>query len=999
MNESISALNKSEGFSIVDFFPSSTKININRHISLHSPSVNSSKHNILQAYINNNKLMKKENNNNDLRLSTVKRGKSIFGNLNISSNNPSTYETSFSNSIFDMISPQIKNLNVSNISNISSQKILVHLRPKSDINKFKLDIILGYAYILSKEKENKKRIEKFIFKTQKKFDEKMEKFTIKNQIETQIYNKSKSLKANKNSSKQINEEIKRITKIFHKLENMISIYGLIIYYLIKSQKKYEAKLLYLLIIKQNLNYIKYLENIINFNALLTDKNGKIKINMYRYANLVLLKIYSFFIKYGFLFNLSFYGNLFTKMYLSLSHKYYLYSISNGKNKYSTIESIKKTKIWFTYLNYYSAYFSVAHFSPMKIPIYLYNTALNIYNSIEEQQSEEKYFSFYTKYNKSLLLYVNGESDEAINVLKDIKINLFTYIVDNIYPKEISNTTVKKNKNSSFMIQEIASKIQKKDKNNQKVNKKSISTSFNKLFDHIISNKNSKNNSSHNIKQLINVNMKLEPFFISNTSINIENFVEKYLYFYGKSTSLEQLDNKDNLNPNNKKQPKPFSYSSYLRQSTYQANNIDKNNHNLKLVPNIFKNPILIKSELLIAEIELDKKRYRVAYTFTNHALAIITLLKKLQVTVLLNKYKEEQKYIKEFLNIINNVNIITESDFEEKEESEEKENGFDKVTLKTIEYKKEIELKERINLNKKVLKELEKFFIFFMNLSVYQIKVLNETQPKGNMRNFLPILFQNQFKDCLTLSQNVALEKLDIMCLSRYMILKDPNKPIFPDNLNISLEYFEKPELLGYNYMNLEELKRKVEDDSNLKANNIFKQILQATKVKENYRLKNLINDNHNLVITIIKKSKKEEIKDIMENPQSLIKPIKKFGAKYKNQFDLSQRPCKRQKSLIINVNNFSKENIFGINTEGNVSSKNIKGKLIYGSFTKDNNKYFNGNDSQKRNILVRNSLDKSSIVSRNMDIKEKKLKKNKNLDSYNSSYKLSLLDSNSNGE
>jgi hypothetical protein len=136
-----------------------------------------------------------------------------------------------------MISPQIKNLNVSNISNISSQKILVHLRPKSDINKFKLDIILGYAYILSKEKENKKRIEKFIFKTQKKFDEKMEKFTIKNQIETQIYNKSKSLKANKNSSKQINEEIKRITKIFHKLENMISIYGLIIYYLIKTQKK------------------------------------------------------------------------------------------------------------------------------------------------------------------------------------------------------------------------------------------------------------------------------------------------------------------------------------------------------------------------------------------------------------------------------------------------------------------------------------------------------------------------------------------------------------------------------------------------------------------------------------------------------------------------------------------------------------------------------------------------------------------------------------------
>ena len=252
MNESNSALNKSEGFSIVDFFPSSTKININRHISLHSPSVNSSKHNILQAYINNNKLMQKENNNNDLRLSTVKRGKSIFGNLNISSNNPSTYETSFSNSIFDMISPQIKNLNVSNISNISSHKILVHLRPKSDINKFKLDIIFCYAYILSKEKQNKKKIEKFIFKTQKKFDDKMEKFKIKNQKEYTKFNRAKSMKDHKNYDKLINDEIKRTSKIFHKLENMISIYGLIIYYLIKTQKKYEAKLLYLLITKRNL---------------------------------------------------------------------------------------------------------------------------------------------------------------------------------------------------------------------------------------------------------------------------------------------------------------------------------------------------------------------------------------------------------------------------------------------------------------------------------------------------------------------------------------------------------------------------------------------------------------------------------------------------------------------------------------------------------------------------------------------------------------------------
>ena len=62
-----------------------------------------------------------------------------------------------------------------------------------------------------------------------------------------------------------------------------------------------------------------------------------------------------------------------------------------------------------------------------------------------------------------------------------------------------------------------------------------------------------------------------------------------------------------------------------------------------------------------------------AYTFINHALTIISLLKNLQNTSLLSKYEDEQKYIKEFLNIIDNVNIITESDYEENEEEEEKE--------------------------------------------------------------------------------------------------------------------------------------------------------------------------------------------------------------------------------------------------------------------------------------------------------------------------------------
>ena len=1000
MNISNNPLNKSEAFSVKDFFPSSTKVNLARHLSMYSPYVNSTNpnQNILLSYINNNKLMKKENNNN-LRLPNIKRLKSIQGNLNISSNKSSTHETTFSNSIFDMISPQFKNLNT---ENDVPNKILVHLRPKTDLNKIKLDIILGSTYFLSKEKSNKRKIEKFIFEIQNKFDEKMEKFKRKIIEKKPKLNKSKILKENKNTNKIINE-IKQITKIFHILENVISIYSLIIYYLLKAEKKEEIKLIYLLIVKRNINHIKYLEDVINFKALLQDKNGKFKISLYRYANLVLLKIYSFFIKYGFFFNLSFYGNLFMQMYLTLSHKYYLYSLVMNKNKYSTIEGIKKTKIWFSYLNYYAAYFSVANYCPMKIPINLYNISLNIYNSIEEQVSDEKDFIFYTKYNKSILLYLNGESDEAINNLKDIKINLFSLVDYNAFHKgKGGNLGNKKyNKNHSFTVRDLTNQFQK-DKNNSKINKKSVAPAFGKYFENLIISKNSK---YFNSKQIMNFNSILEPYFVSNIPINIDSFIDEFLHYYGKSSSTQhedigQIKNALTFNLNKKAK---FSYSSYLNQNLINQN---KPENNQKLTPNIFKNPILIKSELLIAEIELDKKHYRLAYTFINHALTIISLLKNLQNTSLLSKYEDEQKYIKEFLNIIDNVNIITESDYEENEEEEEKEKEEKSVkeknkirqTLKNKEYKKEIELKERINLNKKVLKELEKFFIFFMNLSVYQIKVLNETQPKTNIRNYLPILFQNQFKDCLSLRQDIALENLDVMCLNRYVILKDPNKPIYPKNLNISLVYFDRPELLGSNFMktkNLSKINEKKEEDKELnkKANDIFKQIIKSIPNKTH--LQNLFNNNYDLVIKIIKNSTKNEINEIMENPESLIEPIQKSKIKNKNPERFNRRGVIRQKSQIINNNIFFSKNSLRLKTDSNRSSKKSNDNFIRKSFIKGFDSFVNTERSTKNNLMIRNSVNISNLFSRNFNIKKKAVKK-KNQDSYSSTYKLSLLESNS---
>ena len=98
-----------------------------------------------------------------------------------------------------------------------------------------------------------------------------------------------------------------------------------------------------------------------------------------------------------------------------------------------------------------------------------------------------------------------------------------------------------------------------------------------------------------------------------------------------------------------------------------------------------------------------------------------------------------------------------------------------------------IKRNESLNKDKKIInsKEMEKFFIFICSLSIYQIKILNESQPEPSQkRNDLPIIFNNQFQDCLTNAQRMSLSVLETMSLTRYIILKDTNKDICPENLD-----------------------------------------------------------------------------------------------------------------------------------------------------------------------------------------------------------------------
>ena len=111
----------------------------------------------------------------------------------------------------------------------------------------------------------------------------------------------------------------------------------------------------------------------------------------------------------------------------------------------------------------------------------------------------------------------------------------------------------------------------------------------------------------------------------------------------------------------------------------------------------------------------------------------------------------------------------------------------DEIEEKNKEEKEEILICGKRILDNKVLKEIEKFFIFLNSLYLYQIKILNETQPDDIKRNDLPILFPSQFKDCLSNIQRIELDNFQTMGLSTFVVLKDPNKWFMPNNLNIDI--------------------------------------------------------------------------------------------------------------------------------------------------------------------------------------------------------------------
>ena len=254
-------------------------------------------------------------------------------------------------------------------------------------------------------------------------------------------------------------------------------------------------------------------------------------------------------------------------------------------------------------------------------------------------------------------------------------------------------------------------------------------------------------------------------------------------------------------------------------STTKSSNIifGKDINNFQIINDNIEEKIYNEIELLLAEIELSSSNDK------NQVIKHINKLLKDKIPLKnegnTNKFEKEENYC--------NYKLL--DDFErrkimfllEKIGNKHKNNSIDRI------YKDINNFKTNKHFTPK---DMEKFFLFLCNLSDYQLRILNETQPKASiLRNNMPIIFTNQFKDLLMNSQRINLTFLETMGLSRYLILKNPNGDICSDNLDYIY--------MKYNLKGIKNKKNNVDNikiGMNMTSRNKINNTNNANKLKAN---------------------------------------------------------------------------------------------------------------------------------------------------------------------
>ena len=686
----------------------------------------------------------------------------------------------------------------------------------------------------------------------------------------------------------------------------ISNYSLVFALYFQSNKTLDALKLFLLMSEQNKKVLEYLIHKEMEQLPKIANTNKIAL-FYPSITKTLLQVLSLFIKLAAKFNKSVLENYYIKQYLRIVHlmSYIVIKYVNpGKiDEINNSQLKNERKYFYSQCLFDCSIYLFNRFQPLKIPISILQHILESYSSNINYFFNELESTLLLKinYNLSLFYYVDGFNSEAINNMNQAKDRL----------NDMKYFPVSKTRKSRISLNEEDLMMNKLRSNNNNDNNTFL-LDFNEVVspknNHISRNKfqrSSIRTSTHkydkdtlelqstlylkatcdsmNAKITKNKCKKYSTIFIGAYNIlRFKNPIELDIVREKILTEIELIMAEIELNNKN------------FKESLNHINFILNLQKNETIESIIFNKEIirLTKSKINTSQNELDtfdkksvdkNNRFILNYkknSNNNNSLFLLTRDKSSNNLLKDNLSSSHNNNNSNYSPPIQSIKYHLTSNDKSRinhllEEIEKLSWENDKnISKKKLLYQQE-ESKYNIDQNKVILrskkniasKEMEKFFIFICGLSIYQLKILNDTQPPpSRRRNDLPIIFNNQFQDCLTNSQRMNLSLLETMSLSRYILLKDTNKDISLENLD-------------YRFM-MYRIKEKDNEDKISNKINDLKKKLNRYKRARNFKGYNLrsntlcIKGTKNVAKKIELEEENSQIKYLMKNSSPINKKL-----------------------------------------------------------------------------------------------------------------------------
>ena len=722
-----------------------------------------------------------------------------------------------------------------------------------------------------------------------------------------------------NSQKKILDEYKKMSsgssfffdvpkKVYNfalGLKENIANFCLIIKLYLLNDKKDKAFEIFLLMSKQNKKLIEFVYSKL---SLYCKKASPQMLRFTPTISKMFIQILSCLIKLSGKFCKTTIQNIYTLIYLKTIYMLILREI----HKINAFRNDIKTQRLYIYSNclFDISIFIFNGYQPLSISTYILQHILELYEekNFKDETKYEQILMLKINYNLGLLLYVDGKNNEAINYLmkaKEILSEIILYSYRNEerdYVSDIGrNSAILENQEKHLINKLIFFKDKNKNNNNNIDGQKTD-----------LSNQFAKKNFSQN-KVLVTIKEESNNSLIKRKSL------------YDKRSSgclflgLKTLESK-----------KPLLYEHIKRRISFE---IELLLSQIELKKNNYRGAldhinIILKREKIkdSCDIEItNKKKIFNNKTFKNlKSFQGLSIRKLSKASISQSKAEDNNKNKNNNIeknnldnNFNNEVSILKESDIQsislllEKIDHEYTENIQIQHSKSFFKNKRSKYYTFYKNKTKKMnytnFKEMEKFFIFICNLSIFQLKILNETQPKlFTKRNDLPIIFSNQFQDCLTNAQRLELSNLQTMSLSRYIILIDSEKDISPENLDYKYMKYKIKSFINNNEEDIIKVmmedkgktinSRKSNDSGmNTISTNYINNNINIVSIKKNVKKEIEYEDESCMFDILLSKIKNEKNKDIIESHKKcILKTLNNLSSEDKKLFQNSPNLLKK---------------------------------------------------------------------------------------------------------